>query len=240
MFMRYHLTPVKIYILILTIIIISLVSSIRMNATTKPIIRILPDTTLDLGTIVQGQKGYGAVTIKNIGDDTLRLQRVKASCGCTAALVKDDDLAPSDSTVLSITFDSGKMEGLVEKEVSITSNDPDQPKVIVRFRANVITILKADPHAFIFLKCAKESSYTKTITLTNPSSEHTIHILSIDPKSNSLRVTAATPVLKPGESTQLTGTFQAIEQGFSRISIIVSIDHPLQKQFEIIATAWVK
>lgn len=202
--------------------------------------KILPDTSLSLGTIVQGQKGYGTITLKNIGDDTLRLHRIKTSCGCTAAIAKQSDIPPSDSTVLSITFDSGKLEGMIEKEVTIISNDPARPNVVVRFTTNVITIFKASPRAFVFGPCLKDSLYKKEITLTNPSNEYTVSILSIDLKSDNLTVTAAKTVLKPGESTTLTGTFHGIKEGFSRIPVIVSIDHPLQKQFEIIATAWIK
>ena len=214
--------------------------SMQTCAASKPTIRILPDTTLDLGTIVQGQKGFGTVRIKNAGNDTLRIKRVKASCGCTAALVKEHDLAPSDSTELSITFDSGKMKGEVEKEITITSNDSTHPTVVVHFTANVITILDVDPHAFIFLKCTRDSFYTKELTITNPSKKDTLHLLAVEPKSENLIVTPATMILRPGESTRLTGTFHATQEGFSRMSIMLTIDHPLQKQFEIIATAWVK
>jgi hypothetical protein len=189
---------------------------------------------------MQGQKGYGTILLKNIGDDTLWLKMVKASCGCTIALVKNNHLAPSDTTVLSITFDSQKMDGHVEKEVTITSNDPVRPRIVVHFTVEVLTVFKTDPHAFIFLRCVKDSSYIKEMTLTNPSNDYTVSILAIEPKSEHLKVTAAKSILKPGESTQLTGKFRGTQDGFSRISIILTVDHPLQKQFEIIATAWVK
>jgi hypothetical protein len=165
---------------------------------------------------------------------------VRASCGCTAALVKETALTPADSTVLSITFDSGTMEGIIEKEVTISSNDPDHPKVVVHFTANVIMILKTEPHAFTFGQCVKDTSYIKEITVTNPSSEYTISILSIKPSSDNLSVIAAKTVLQPHEATQLKGIFRGTQKGFTRMTIVLSIDHPLQKQFEIIATAWVK
>ncbi len=75
--------------------------------------------------------------IKNSGGDTLRIVKVKPTCGCTAVPLVTDAIAPGDSAELKITFDSKLMTGKVVKEVDIFTNDPVDPIKSVKFFAVV-------------------------------------------------------------------------------------------------------
>jgi len=205
----------------------------------QPKMKILQGTSLDMGDVVKGQKGEKIVTIKNIGNDTLRITNVHAQCGCTATLLKNQIVGPGDSTQLSIGFNAQNQSGKVTKGVDISSNDTSGPKITIQFVANVIEVLKFTPDKFMFDRAKLDSTYTKTITISNPSKDHAIKILSVNTKFESIKLTLMKNTLLPGEETQLQGVFHATKAGNPRGTIELTTDSPLQNLFTIIIFAWV-
>ncbi|NIQ93339.1 MAG: DUF1573 domain-containing protein, partial [Desulfuromonadales bacterium] len=62
------------------------------------------DTTqreFDFGRIFQGDKVRHAFEFTNAGDATLNVEKVRTSCGCTAALVSSEAIAPGDRGKIS-------------------------------------------------------------------------------------------------------------------------------------------
>ncbi|MBI4810194.1 MAG: hypothetical protein HY800_01865 [Ignavibacteriales bacterium] len=145
----------------------------------------------------------------------------------------------NDSGQLSIIFDSQNQPGKVSKQVYISSNDSTTPKVTIQFTANVIDILKLNPANFVFDKAKVDSVYTKTLTISNPSKERAINILSAEAKFENLKITLLKNSLMPGEDTQLQAVFTATKAGTAQGFIELITDHPLQKKFEIKVFSWV-
>ncbi|MGB5106743.1 MAG: DUF1573 domain-containing protein, partial [Candidatus Zixiibacteriota bacterium] len=75
--------------------------------------------------------------IRNKGADTLQIIKVKPGCGCTAAPISKEHVAPGDSAELKVIFDSKNMIGKMVKEVEIFSNDPNRQAISVKFFALV-------------------------------------------------------------------------------------------------------
>lgn len=78
----------------------------------------------DFGNSPQNQKLVHEFTITNTGDEELRIGRISTSCGCTAALPESRTVAPGKSTVLTVTLETRKYRGALERSVSISSSDP--------------------------------------------------------------------------------------------------------------------
>lgn len=92
----------------------------------------------DMGDIKQGEKATRIYTIKNEGAGTLKISDVRASCGCTAAKPKKNELAPGESTEMEVTFNSTGRMGKQDKTVYIETNDPANKSLQVTFTANVL------------------------------------------------------------------------------------------------------
>jgi hypothetical protein len=111
---------------------------------TGPAIFVEP-ASFDFGEMDQNQARDAQTFIKNVGADTLRIENVRPTCGCTAADLTTTVLAPGESTELQITFNSKKFSGQVSKQVHIVSNDPDHRQVSIVLTADVIVAVKVDP-----------------------------------------------------------------------------------------------
>ncbi len=83
----------------------------------------------DFGTVMEGEKVVHDYAFKNTGDEPLIIQNAKGSCGCTVPDWPRDPIAPGESGVIKVQFDSknkGKVGGGKQsKRVTITANtDP--------------------------------------------------------------------------------------------------------------------
>ena len=73
-----------------------------------------------------------------MGTDTLIIGRVHSSCGCTAALVSNDEIAPGDSAEIKATFRSKGFSGKVEKKIYVDTNDPAHYRITYKIKGEVI------------------------------------------------------------------------------------------------------
>ena len=220
--------------------IMALLSTIGLYA--QPKIQVMGGTTLDMGDVYTGQKAERVLAVKNVGSDTLRISEVRAQCGCTAAMMGDADkkLAPNATGKLSISFNTEHYGGSkVSKQVYISSNDTSSPKVTVTFTTNVMNVVDLEPRQFTFDNLKLDSTYTKMITISNPSLKNPLKILSLDTKFPMIKLSLMKNQLMPGEKTQLQAVFNANKTGTFNGSIQMVTDHTAQPKFDIPFYAWV-
>ncbi|MHB1686052.1 MAG: DUF1573 domain-containing protein [Ignavibacteriaceae bacterium] len=96
-----------------------------------------PETDHDFGFIKQGQVVEYFFSIINKGNITLVIKDIKTSCGCTAAVVKKKELLPGETAKLRVQFDSAGLNGKVSRVISITTNDPKNPRKVLTILADV-------------------------------------------------------------------------------------------------------
>jgi hypothetical protein len=210
-----------------------------VTAFAQPKLEVTGGTTYDFGDAYSGTKVERVMTIHNAGSDTLRLSDVHAACGCTAAMMATQQIAPGDSGKLSITFNTQGYGGSKPtKQVYLTSNDPVVPKTTISFTVNVIDALVADPKFFSFDNSKMDTTYTKTITIANPSKEP-IKILSVKFPLDQFKIDMMKTQLMPGEKTQLQVVYHPIKAGTYQDNIEIMTDNKAQPKFLVRVYAWV-
>lgn len=93
----------------------------------------------DFGRVNQGEMLTHVFPFSNKGDDTLLINRVRTSCGCTAVLVSEKKIAPGKTGDIKVDFNTQGYEGEVSKYIYVETNDPQDPKkqLTVTARINV-------------------------------------------------------------------------------------------------------
>ena len=87
----------------------------------------LSATTWDFGEVYQWTNPSTSITIRNTGDQDLKILDVKASCGCTAAEPSARVVKPGGEARLKIDFASYNFTKRVAKDVILVTNDPAAP-----------------------------------------------------------------------------------------------------------------
>ena len=101
--------------------------------------KIIPlEKEFNFGDVLEGKTVVHDFVIFNEGGDTLKISKVKASCGCTAANPTKTTLIPGDSTSIKVEFNTKRRKGAQRKFIYVFSNDPETPQLRLTFNANVI------------------------------------------------------------------------------------------------------
>ncbi len=90
--------------------------------------------------IEKDQMPYGSANefsfeFKNTGVDSLEIQAVRPSCGCTQAKKPESKVAPGESSVISVSYDT-KREGAFTKSITVMTNKTEP--IVLTIKGSVL------------------------------------------------------------------------------------------------------
>lgn len=110
----------------------------------------------DMGNIKVSEQKETVFIIKNIGQKPLQLSNISSSCNCTTGQVVIDgkaslefgmhaqgdlagEISPGKEGAVKVIYRPFVMPvyGMVEREVYVTTNDPENPKLVFKVKAYV-------------------------------------------------------------------------------------------------------
>jgi hypothetical protein len=100
------------------------------------------------------------ITIKNTGNELLKVVEVKPGCGCTTAPIQKNELKPNETTTIDVNLNITSYTGDIVKSVRITTNDPSSPDTYLYLKANVFRPIIITPGNYL----GKSVIYTGTET----------------------------------------------------------------------------
>lgn len=95
------------------------------------------ESVYDFGSMKQNASVEHDFVFTNAGKSDLIIRKVTSSCGCTAVQPKDNVIKPGTSSSVKAIFSSGNRSGKQSKAITIITNDPKQPQIILRVTGNV-------------------------------------------------------------------------------------------------------
>ena len=99
----------------------------------------------DFGKVSEVETVSGTFEFSNIGDGILKVEPPKPSCGCTVAGLKPDTLQPGESGELAFTLNLGRSKAVMEKHISVTSNDPESREISLIIRVDYTPLYDVNP-----------------------------------------------------------------------------------------------
>ncbi len=96
------------------------------------------ETSHDFGKVKEGKILNYTFKFVNKGKSTLEIKDVRTSCGCTAALVSSKKIEPGNEGTLRVELDTSNRSGKMTRNITITSNDPDEPNKTLTVSAEVL------------------------------------------------------------------------------------------------------
>ncbi|MFH0979541.1 MAG: DUF1573 domain-containing protein [Candidatus Roizmanbacteria bacterium] len=129
--------------------------SYSLNDKEKPSVE-TKTTFSDLGKMKVSEDRSANFKIKNIGQKPLQLSNISSSCNCTFGQVVIEgreseifgmhnvsdfagEVLPGKDAIIKVTYRPSIMPvyGVVEREVYVSTNDPENPKLTFKVKANV-------------------------------------------------------------------------------------------------------
>ena len=197
------------------------------NGVAQPRMSVGSDTLFSFGNIYHNDRATHKVSIVNTGTSPLIIEQVNSPCKCSTTELEKTTIAPKDSALLLITFDSHSFEGEVDKEILIVSNNAEERNVSVRFSANVIYELSLLPKSLSFGEVPVGQREQLILSIKNQG-RTAIRLRKISAHSKNLKITLAAKMLKPGTSTTLTVSIKPLHEGLDKGEIRIETSSSLQ------------
>jgi len=90
----------------------------------------------DYGTVAQNGDGTCEFKFTNTGTEPLIISNAKGSCGCTVPQWPREPIAPGESNVIKVKYDT-KRVGPINKSVTLTTNATSTPTKVIRIKGTV-------------------------------------------------------------------------------------------------------
>ena len=163
----------------------------------------LSPNDFDFKEVWQGAPAEGEFVIKNVGTAPLTLE-TRSSCGCTVATKPKSPLAPGEETSFKISF-STTHATVAQKTVTVTTNDPDQPSVVIKVHGTVKALVAATPSdRIVFNDLDVDTVQSQTIRL-EPKYDTPIN-LTLHESQNIGPFTLELKEVEPGKVYEVTAT----------------------------------
>lgn len=157
----------------------------------------------NFGEVFQGEKVTHVFGFTNSGDAPLLIDRVKSSCGCTAALLSSKEIAPGESGTIKATFDSSRFRGAITKMIYLYSNASGNETTRLAIKGKVKPVVDFDPQQLVFGGVEEGSVKQLTVVLKN-ASERDLLIQNIRASNTAISATTEAKLLRPGVDTKFT------------------------------------
>lgn len=193
---------------------------------------VVPESSFNFGTLVQGEKLHHTFSIKNNGDSPLSILRVVPSCGCTAANVSSPVIQPGKSGEIKIVFDSTNFTGKVTKNIAIETNDPKASTYTLSLNGTIIEEVQITPRQLNLGQIKAGNSTKSNVTLINRGNRP-LKIISVKAQIPQITAEIKKQQLKSGESAtiEITVTPKATDRILSGY-LTITTDSP--KKGEIV------
>ena len=136
-----------------------------INTSTQHPTIFFKDSDFNFGQIYKGQKVEHIYKFENRGKDTLKIKKVKTSCGCTAAILTADTIPPGETGEIKATFSSDSISGNINKSITVASNDPDTPNYRLTISGEIIKDLIINPEHIDFGSVFVGKKTSKTVSI---------------------------------------------------------------------------
>lgn len=157
------------------------------------------------------------VKIVNAGSDTLKINDVHPSCGCTTAPIDKKNLGPGDTATVKVTMDVSNRTGEQHKSLTITSNDSSRKVLIIPLTADVVREMELVPEFFPVLDSAKLGTEQNTALLIKNTGSEAVTVQPPMFKNAPEMVVrfdmTQARQIAPGDSLRVTATVRPIKEG---------------------------
>lgn len=192
----------------------------------------------DYGRVLYGNSVKHQFVISNAGTQTLVIDKLQATCGCTRTIKGASEIPPGGKTTLEAEFDTiGLRPGRKEKSIYVHSNDAVRPVVRLTLLADVVRDISVEPQSLARQLTKFEDTISFPMKLQN-SGEKPYSLTGIKSPSGSLHgsVEPTTVRADPGTTIPFTLTLnltKEMERFYYMGSILLETDHPRESEIEL-------
>lgn len=201
-------------------------------------------TEVDLGTIAQFDRVSHVFRFESVGTAPVRITGVKTTCACTIPKYTRDPLPPGASGTLEVLFEPGSRSGKIEKDIKVSTDDPEHPSLQLVLRCFVRREFWIQPSRIVLESLRPGVPVGERTFRIQWVPELNLHVTSVESTHPSIRILSRQPFEDAetrGEDVTLTveDWERALEEtkttAFTHF-VVVKTDHPKYPQTTVPVT----
>jgi hypothetical protein len=157
----------------------------------------------------------------NTGKQSLKIESVKTSCGCTTTALTKTDYAPGESGEIEAKFVFSGRTGKQEKAITVSTSDAPQQPTILRLLVNIEEPVKIQPEIVLWRVGEQPEPKTIHIAVADDSPAKLVSVTSDNP-SVKVQITE----LKPGKEYEVQVTPANVNQP-AAATLMIRTNYPL-------------
>lgn len=138
-----------------------------------PVLKISPSTGFNFGKYPANQEKKHTFILTNTGDELLKIDKIKITCGCSAADVDKKELKPGETAKLTAQINRESIAGPFSKGIFIHSNASNGRIQIVTLNGESVPLVTVLPQDKIYVGTLKKDRPFRQEFILN-SSEPTV------------------------------------------------------------------
>lgn len=173
----------------------------------------IPQRTVELGEVLEGDKRTVTWRIDNVGTADLVIDKTRASCGCTVVKLSDEQktIPPGGQLEFQAEFDSHRRWGAQSKVVTIETNDPLEPSTQVEFKAEVVKTYELSPTNLNLRMIRRGVANERVATVTPESGRKSVEVVKIEFDNPAPLTYTTSPFVAPNGGTAQKISFVVTE-----------------------------
>jgi Protein of unknown function (DUF1573) len=117
----------------------------------------------------------------NTGQEAVKIENVRTSCGCTTAGLKKTEYAPGETGEIEAKFTFGGRSGRQEKAILVTTSEAEETPIVLRLVVDIEDQIKIQPE-LVFWRVGEQAEAKKIrITVGDNSAIRILSVISDNP-----------------------------------------------------------
>lgn len=185
----------------------------------------------DFGVADNAQPIDHTFVIRNDGDTTLVIERVRPTCGCTVANITKKELAPGETSEISTRLSLPGRTGHQSKVLIVYSNDPEQPEYRLTLTGEMSSTITVNPARQFIGQVNPGQKVDMTVSLEAAPGQ-TFAITGVEPSSQDIHTEVET--VEPGRNYRVKARLKAgNDAGLYQANLRILTDHPARGSIDI-------
>ncbi len=193
----------------------------------QPKVQVEGGDTYDWGKVKPAQSPLKSVLkVTNAGNELLRISDVKVGCGCTTTGIEKKELAPGETTSLSVSLNIGANTGGITKTVTIMSNDPNAPTKMILLKAEIVRAIQFSPSQYFAFNDMKIGSQSvSTVKIKNTTSQDIV-LTDIEATNGLKQNLKNKTTIKANSEIEMTVKVKATAKGYYNGVVKMKTNNP--------------
>lgn len=113
-------------------------------------IEIVGPSSIDFGKYQAWEKKVAKYKIRNVGKGTLKIIKIRKTCGCASAAADKMELKPGDEATVSVTILPNSIFGLYSKNTFVETSDPGNRFLRLTVAGNAVPLVHVKPKKHVY------------------------------------------------------------------------------------------